>query len=56
MELAKNCIDEILESMPAICKQSFNTGVFPDSKKIAKVIPIFKSGNKNSFGNYNYNY
>ena len=52
VDLAKNCINEILKSLTAIHNQSFNTGVFPDRMKIAKVIPIFKSGNKNSFDNY----
>ena len=31
---------------------SFTTGVFPDSMKTAKVIPLFKAGDKNSFSNY----
>ena len=51
MEFSKNCIDEILKPLAAICNQSFNTGVCPDGMKIAKVIPIFKYGIKNSFDN-----
>merc|ERR1711954_64393 len=31
---------------------SINTGIYPNSLKIAKVIPIFKSGSKNSVNNY----
>ena len=31
---------------------SFTTGVFPDSIKTAKVIPLFKAGDKKSFSNY----
>ena len=31
---------------------SINTGVYPNSLKIAKVIPIFKSGSKTSVNNY----
>ena len=31
---------------------SFQTGVFPDKMKIAKVVPLFKSGEKNVFTNY----
>ena len=46
MELVNNCINGILKSLTAICNQSFNTGVFPDGMKIAKVIPKFISGKK----------
>ena len=31
---------------------SINQGVFPDEMKIAKVIPIYKSGNKSQTSNY----
>ena len=31
---------------------SFQTGTFPEKMKIAKVIPLFKSGSKNYFNNY----
>ena len=40
---------------PALVKifnLSINTGVYPNSLKIAKVIPIFKSGSKTSVNNY----
>ena len=29
-----------------MCNLSFSTGVFPDAMKIARVIPLFKSGDK----------
>ena len=29
----------------SICKRSFESSVFPDKMKVAKVIPIYKSGN-----------
>ena len=35
-----------------ICNVSFQTGVFPNKMKIAKVIPLYKSGEKNIFTNY----
>jgi hypothetical protein len=38
-----------------VCKflnVSFSTGVFPDSLKVAKIIPIHKSGPKNETNNY----
>lgn len=31
---------------------SFQTGVFPKKMKIAKVIPLYKTGDKNNFTNY----
>ena len=30
----------------------FNTGIFPDKLKIAKVVPIFKKGDKLNINNY----
>ena len=35
-----------------ICNLSFSKGVFPDAMKIARVIPLFKSGDKHVFTNY----
>ena len=35
-----------------IINKSFLDGVFPDKLKLSKVIPIFKSGEKNSMNNY----
>ena len=31
---------------------SFQTGVFPSNMKLAKIIPVFKSGSKAEFNNY----
>ena len=44
--------DEIKQPLFQIFKHSFDTGVFPDSLKIAKVSPIFKSGDSSLLGNY----
>ena len=38
--------------MSHIANISFEMGIFPDRMKIAKVIPIFKSGLQDSFTNY----
>lgn len=47
------CIkSEIVNSLTVCINTCLNRGVFPDSLKIAKVIPIYKSGNK--FDPYNY--
>lgn len=52
MWLVKEIINYIVTPFTYICNQSFLTGIFPDKMKTAKVIPIFKSGNKNQFTNY----
>ena len=36
----------------SIVNLSFQTGTFPEKMKIAKVIPLYKSGSKNDFNNY----
>ena len=38
--------------MTHLVNSSINKGIFPDELKIPKVIPIFKSGNKESIENY----
>ena len=35
-----------------ICNLSFSKGIFPLQIKIAKVIPMFKSGDNSQFNNY----
>lgn len=35
-----------------ICNLSLSTGIVPDSIKVAKVIPVFKSGDANNSSNY----
>ena len=44
--------EEIIIPLRHIINQSFVTGVVPENLKVAKIIPIYKSGNKNSFNNY----
>ena len=46
-----NCVT-FLEFFTHIINQSMSTGLVPKHMKIAKVIPIFKSGNKHIFKNY----
>ena len=48
----KQIINQIVRPFVHICNVSFQTGVFPDKMKIAKVVPLFKSGEKNVFTNY----
>lgn len=52
MALVKDIIDSIARPLTHICNQSFQTGIFPNQMKIAKVIPIYKNGNKHQFSNY----
>lgn len=42
----------LAEPLCLLINQSFQTCVFPNPLKIAKVIPIFKKDNKKSFSNY----
>ena len=51
-KLIQQTIREITIPLRHIINQSFVTGVVPENLKVAKVIPIYKSGNKNVFNNY----
>uniref|UniRef100_A0A8C6M9A3 Reverse transcriptase domain-containing protein n=1 Tax=Nothobranchius furzeri TaxID=105023 RepID=A0A8C6M9A3_NOTFU len=48
----KNVIGGIVKPLTYICNLSFLTGTFPNQMKIAKVVPLFKTGDKHSFTNY----
>ena len=50
--LLKNIIPSIVKPLTHIFNSSFACGVFPDWYKIAKIIPVFKSGNTYSITNY----
>ena len=50
--LLKNLVNEIISPLTYILNKSLLKGVVPDQMKIAKVIPIFKKGNKEELGNY----
>ena len=52
MSMVKNIIDHIVKPLKHICNVSFNTGIFPNQMKTAKVILIFKSGEKDVFTNH----
>ena len=52
MNIVKHIITSIIKPLTHIFNTSFKTGIFPDKLKIAKVIPVFKSGIKEDCSNY----
>ena len=52
MFAVKDSIDLISEPLTHIINLSISTGVVPDKMKIARVIPLFKSGDYRHFQNY----
>ena len=48
----KNCEEKITPTLSYIFYLSVRTRVFPDDFKIAKVLPVFKTGDKGDQGNY----
>ena len=43
---------QVVKPLVHIFNLSFSTGIFPCEMKMAKVIPLFKNGNKSDFSNY----
>ena len=52
MSIIKDTVKQISKPLTHICNKSFENRTFPDKMKIAKVVPIFKAGERNSFTNY----
>ena len=50
--VAKACMDEFIEPITHIVNESLKSGVFPSELKLARVIPIFKSGDLSLCTNY----
>ena len=50
--LLKTISDLVIFPLAHIINLSFSTGVFPDTLKIAKVLPLFKGGSSEVLGNY----
>ena len=50
--LIKSIVDIILKPLTVIINQCLKMGIFPNQLKIAKVVPIFKSGDDTLFTNY----
>lgn len=49
MTPVKKICDGIVNPLIYICNLSFKTGSFPCQMKTAKVIPLYKSGDKHHF-------
>ena len=52
MYIIKRIIVTIVTPITPICNLSFKNGAFPDKMKTGKIIPIFKSGNREDCTNY----
>ncbi len=52
IKTVKETINNIAVPLAHIFNSSLSSGVVPQKLKIAKIIPIFKSGEKNQFNNY----
>ena len=52
VSILKCSMFSIAEPLAAVINDSLSSGIFPDQLKIAKVCPIFKSGDKSDFQNY----
>ena len=52
LAIMKDTIKHIAHPLACIINCSMRTGIFPDKLKIARVCPIFKSGDRESVNNY----
>ena len=50
--VAKQCIQHYIKPLTYLINSSFECGIFPNELKLAKVIPIFKNGDKQDISNY----
>ena len=51
-KVLKLCCNSIIEPLQILINRCMREGSFPKSLKIAKVVPIYKDGDKNKFDNY----
>ena len=51
MSIIKQIIHSIVHPLVHICNTSFTNGEFPNSMKTAKIIPLFKAGDRYEFSN-----
>ena len=48
----KQCVDTYVEPITVLNNNSFHHRIFPDELKLARVVPIFKSGDSSNINNY----
>ena len=53
VSLVKEISSSILIPLTYICAKSMEQGIVPTGMKVAKIIPLFKSGYPSCFTNYN---
>ena len=51
-QINKSCIDEYIEPLTHLINVSLRTGICPSELKLARVVPIFKSGDPSLLTNY----
>ena len=51
-DIIKNNINLFIQPLIHICNLSFSNGVFPAELKVAKVTPMYKTGDKMTLNNY----
>ena len=52
LKLLKKLKNPLIKPLTVIVNQMINTGIFPQMLKIAKVVPLYKKGDKNLLINY----
>ena len=52
MYIYKTAFDVLGGTLLSSCNKSVQQGIFPDELKIAKITPLFKSGERNLISNY----
>ena len=50
--VAKQSIESYIEPLTCLINRSFTEGIFPTELKLARIVPIYKSGDSAIFSNY----
>ena len=50
--VAKSCIEGLIQPITYLVNESLKSGIFPSELKLARVVPIFKSGDPSLLTNY----
>lgn len=52
VNILKDYMYELSKPLSIVCNKSIQDGIFPDSLKIAKIVPVYKSDDKRTVSNY----